>query len=224
MSSHRVYGRTPCSSAPRHVAECPCIWIFRDWTSPGTFEGKLYALIIFRPFWCSVRIEISTQDFDTDIEIDSDDKGCLFYFSSSESTPGDRDAYLIQLCQAWEGYRFRSVSNEAEWVNDLSVYLTHLVDIRVNHVQLWISKNLESFQQTAHANITILLRAFDTAVIDIKSNTELCRHQCASCNLFCLLNRRHESRGHDCLTSHKCSHHCDFSEEHPEDDKLCGYW
>ena len=167
------------------------------------------------------------------MEIDFHDTDSHFFLSrpesapgeatpASENAPGELDAYLKALCESWTGYDSRLKRIEADWLQDLSSYLTHLVDTRVNHVKAWISKNLEGFQQTSHANITFLSRMLDATVIDIRANTELCKQQCSSCHLSCLLNRRHSGSDHNCLTSHKCIYHCEFMEEH-EGYKICGY-
>lgn len=130
---------------------------------------------------------------------------------------------MKELCLSWDGYSLRSTTSEEEWIQGLSTYLTHIVDTRVEHVRLWISQNLEGFQKTPHASITALHRTIDATVIDIKANVELCKQPCNSCQLLCILNRRHDGRPHNCMTSHKCMRGCEFTDEHPDDLKQCGY-
>ncbi|KAI0302863.1 hypothetical protein B0F90DRAFT_1713048 [Multifurca ochricompacta] len=55
-------------------------------------------------------------------------------------------------------------------------------------------------------------------VIEMKTNAQLCRAQCAQCHLFCVRSRLHEGE-HSCKTSHKCAHQCGFCED---DFKPCG--
>jgi hypothetical protein len=110
-----------------------------------------------------------------------------------------------------------------EWIAQLSIFLDDVADMRINHVREWITSNLSRFK-TSHANVDNLRRTFDDASVDLKANVQLCKMQCASCNLFCLRNRGHEAEEpHDCQTDHHCGHLCDLGEEHPEEEKDCGY-
>ncbi|KAJ7722957.1 hypothetical protein B0H16DRAFT_1895971 [Mycena metata] len=64
---------------------------------------------------------------------------------------------------------------------------------------------------------------FETTIVDLRANVEVCGTQCAKCQLHCLLSRRHDSEiPHDCRTSHNCAHSCDFGEDHPGTEKDCG--
>ncbi|KAF9525383.1 hypothetical protein CPB83DRAFT_772200, partial [Crepidotus variabilis] len=165
------------------------------------------------------------KDLETDLEIEFDDSEHQLYLSDSDSENAlmERDNCLVAVCQRWDNYHLRASMNEKEWVQGLSEYIGLVVDARVRHVQAWISKNLEGFDKTQHASITALERSLDANVINVKANTELCKQQCGSCQLLCLLNRRHDNRDHNCLTSHKCDHACEFTDGHLDVIKPCSY-
>ncbi|KAF8967726.1 hypothetical protein BDZ97DRAFT_507114 [Flammula alnicola] len=166
------------------------------------------------------------KDLDTDAVINFADSSSRFFLSVNESQPGERDARLKTLCESWDGYQSRHEKDENTWINELSTYLTHLVDTRIEHVTIWISTNLDNFavkNTTQASTVTALYRVLDTTVIDIKANVELCKQQCGSCQLLCLLSRGHDAKAHSCFTSHKCAHQCEFSDEHRQSFKLCGF-
>lgn len=152
----------------------------------------------------------------------------MFFLSGIESQPGTCETLLQTLCQSWPNYRLRGQMNDSEWLDGLSTHLAQLAESRIHYVRTWLDKNLEKFQDgksqaTAQTSITALHRLFDATVLDLKGNVELCKQQCSSCQLPCLLSRRHEDKSHNCLTSHKCPQQCEFGEDHPEELKICGY-
>ena len=106
---------------------------------------------------------------------------------------------------------------DSEWIGGLTSHLNGLIDLRVNHVQLWLDSNLERFQG-GHAAIEDLRRRLDSLIIEMKANVQLCRTQCASCHLLCICSRLHEGE-HSCQTTHKCVHNCEFC---GDPTKLCG--
>ena len=105
----------------------------------------------------------------------------------------------------------RQLMPDSEWVGELATHLCRLVDLRVNHVKRWLDSNLERFEG-GHAAIEDLRRSFDRMVIEMMANVQLCRAQCASCHLFCIRGRLHEGP-HDCQTTHKCVHLCEFCDD-----------
>jgi hypothetical protein len=112
--------------------------------------------------------------------------------------------------------------SEAEWIAGLSQFLLDRAETRIQYVFHWIGSNLARFKSN-HANMDLLRRDFDIGAVDLRSTVEICRMQCASCQLQCLLGRRHGSdTPHDCQTSHTCPHPCDFRDEHLEPEQ-CGY-
>ena len=163
------------------------------------------------------------KNFDTDTPIEKMDTRSEFFLLGTSARAAERESRLAVLCKAWGLYDSRQDQLDSRWTSELSTHLSQLVDMRVEHVQEWIYSNLSRFK-TGHANIEELRRAFESAIVDIKANVELCKSKCSSCHLSCLLSRRHDPlEPHDCQTSHQCSHHCDFDEEHPEGPESCGY-
>ncbi|PPQ72320.1 hypothetical protein CVT26_007277 [Gymnopilus dilepis] len=163
------------------------------------------------------------KDFDTDTVISFMDTPAKFFLSTLDSEVDDRDGHLLELCQSWPGYQSRQAGNDDIWIEELSTYISDLLNRRIEHVNLWVSKNLANFQTGSQASIATLNRSLAAAIIDIRTNVEICKQQCSSCQLHCTLSRRHGNKPHDCNSSHKCIRDCEFTEEHPASPKLCGY-
>jgi len=123
----------------------------------------------------------------------------------------DREHRLSILRDYWDRSGTRQHVDDSEWISDLVQYLTRLVDLRVAHVDKWLKSNIQRFQ-AEHASIEELRRTFNSAVIDLRAGVQLCKSQCADCNLFCIQSRFHEG-DHDCLTNHECIHHCTFCDK-----------
>ncbi|KAH9014402.1 hypothetical protein EDB85DRAFT_2295948 [Lactarius pseudohatsudake] len=143
-----------------------------------------------------------------------------FVVSNREQIPtGEIEKHLVALLESWT--RSPSIPRQsipdAEWIAGLASYLQELADLRINHVRLWLDSNLERFQG-GPAAIDDLHRRFDNMVIQMKTNVQLCRAQCASCHLFCVRGLLHEG-DHSCGTGHRCSHNCEFCEDGL---KICG--
>ena len=141
-----------------------------------------------------------------------------FYLSGHS---GDKEAILSTLCKSWDEFPNRFNMPEGDWISGLSGYLETITQMRAAHVQKWMHQNLDRFKAT-HASLETLKRACDTALAELKENVHLCKAQCSSCNLLCLQSRGHETQ-HDCQTSHHCPHPCGFSDEHPSEEKECGF-
>ncbi|KAJ7509859.1 hypothetical protein B0H11DRAFT_2270198 [Mycena galericulata] len=164
------------------------------------------------------------KNFDTDKLIEKPDTSAHFFLSSgdSESHVSRREERLVFLQHSWDKFAGRADATDAEWIGGLSAYLDGLAELRIQHVYEWISSNLSRFKSN-HANIEMLRRVFESSVVDLRGNIEICGTQCAHCQLKCLLSRRHDSSiPHDCRTSHQCVHSCDFGDEHPTTVKTCG--
>ncbi|KAJ6534677.1 hypothetical protein DFH09DRAFT_932195, partial [Mycena vulgaris] len=161
------------------------------------------------------------KNFDTDELIGKPDSPAQFFLSTSEA-PARREAMLVILQNSWDQLDRRPFTTDTEWTRDLSGYLDGLVELRIQHVYEWISSNLSRFK-TSHANMEMLRRVFESTIVDLRANVEICGTQCANCQLKCLLSRRHDpSIPHDCRTSHACPLQCDFGDEHPTTEKMCG--
>ena len=136
-------------------------------------------------------------------------------FVLSGSQPEDRERALVVLRRSWDRFSFRQHIPDSEWMGDLSQYLERVVSLRVNHVQEWLSQNLSRFQTGQHASTEELRRTFESEVVDLKSSVQLCKVQCANCQLLCIQNRFHNGQ-HNCLTNHQCAHQCVFCYDNGE--------
>jgi hypothetical protein len=162
-----------------------------------------------------------SQNFDTDVVIAVHDSSSRFFLSGPGRQPEERETALMTLQQSWSGYRSRQDKVDREWIAELRVYLDHLVDMRLRHVQEWMSSNQSRFK-TNHASFETLRRAFEASVVDLKAHVQICQMQCGSCHLHCLLSRLHEGL-HDCQTSHQCPHTCEYSSQHQGQQIPCGF-
>ncbi|KAF9016568.1 hypothetical protein BDZ89DRAFT_1075488 [Hymenopellis radicata] len=163
------------------------------------------------------------KNFDTDELIQPDAEANLILWLDTPSSRASRDKLLSDLSHSWPGFSMRAKMSELEWFTGLSQYLHGLVDARIDLVHQWIEVNLARFS-ASHASISDLGREFEKLQVDLKSGVELCRMKCASCNLLCVGNRRHDSDvQHDCQTSHVCPQPCEYVDEHEGETKPCGY-
>jgi hypothetical protein len=119
-----------------------------------------------------------------------------------------REAALQVLSNAWQGSDSRQHMTDVLWIESLTAHIDTLINLRVAHVREWISLNVARFP-SGQASIDELMRTFGSATIDLKSNLQLCKLKCASCELLCIQSRLHDGQ-HHCQTSHACIHSCDF--------------
>ncbi|KAJ7252459.1 hypothetical protein C8J57DRAFT_1519796 [Mycena rebaudengoi] len=159
------------------------------------------------------------KNFDTDDLIEHPDTLSRFFLSSDMSIE-ERQPMLSTLQMTWDRFDKRHQTPDSDWTAGLATYLMDLAEMRISHVFHWIKSNLSRFKSN-HANMDILRRDFESGAVDLKSNVEICRMQCATCELLCLLDRRHDAP-HDCMTSHDCTHPCDLDEKDNKVEK-CGY-
>ncbi|KXN87519.1 hypothetical protein AN958_08742 [Leucoagaricus sp. SymC.cos] len=161
------------------------------------------------------------KNMDNGDVVEYEDHGHRIFTSISTLDSKDREKLLFELEKTWEHYEHRHQMDEATWVSKLTSYLSDLVDVRISHVETWISANLNRFQ-TTNASVDTLHRELANATIDLRANAEICRMMCAECHLLCTLSRRHDPlQPHDCHTDHRCPQACDFSEEHTDGQKSC---
>ncbi|KAH9029425.1 hypothetical protein EDB85DRAFT_1867188 [Lactarius pseudohatsudake] len=160
------------------------------------------------------------KGFDTDLVIEADDTDARFLLAGPDMPAADREHRLSILRDSWDRAGSRQHIDDSEWISDLVQYLTRLVDLRVGHVDKWMKSNIQRFQ-AEHASIEELRRTFNSAVIDLRAGVQLCKSQCADCNLFCIQGRFHEG-DHDCLTSHECVHDCTFCNQELLAARICG--
>ena len=156
-----------------------------------------------------------------DTVIEAEDTAARFILAGPETSVTDHERRLATLRESWDQINQRQNIEDSTWHSDLAEYLTHLVDLRVAHVESWLESNVQRFEG-GHASIEELRRTFGNAVIDLRASVELCRSQCGSCNLVCVRNSRLHRDNHDCLTNHKCTHGCTFCERDSLPSQPCG--
>ncbi|KAG0697666.1 hypothetical protein DFH29DRAFT_984173 [Suillus ampliporus] len=126
------------------------------------------------------------KNLDNDVPIGMPDTSSEFSLATGGPQQSSfREAALQVLSRAWGDY-----------------------DSRHHVSEDWISSNVSRFQ-SGQASIDELMRAFDSATVDLRSNLQLCKLKCASCELLCIQSRFHDGQ-HTCQTSHACIHSCDF--------------
>ncbi|KAF8270131.1 hypothetical protein EI94DRAFT_1572248, partial [Lactarius quietus] len=147
------------------------------------------------------------KNFDTHILIEAEDTNARFLLAEPDTPAADREYHLSTLVKSWQRWGFRRQQvDDSEWISGLGEHLTHLVNLRVSHVDMWLKSNTRRFQ-IENASMEELRRTFNTAMIDLRASAQLCKSQCTGCNLLCIQSRSHEG-DHDCLTTHKCIHDC----------------
>ncbi|KAI0246219.1 hypothetical protein BJV78DRAFT_1286673 [Lactifluus subvellereus] len=125
------------------------------------------------------------KNFDTDLIVECDDSAARFAISEREQIPpAEIEMHLTILRESWSPNSVRQSIPDPDWMSNLAAYINGLIELRVNHVRLWLDSNLERFQ-ASHATIEDLRRRFDNMVIEMKTNVQLCSAQCASCHLLC---------------------------------------
>ncbi|KAH9023069.1 hypothetical protein EDB83DRAFT_1992577 [Lactarius deliciosus] len=158
------------------------------------------------------------KNFDTNLAVEWDYTAARFAVSDREQLPPNEiEMYHSALLESWNSGTPRQFMPDSEWIEGLASYLNGLINLRVNRVQRWLDSNLERFQG-GHAAIEDLRRGFDSLIIDMKTNVQLCRAKCASCHLLCVRSRLHDGE-HGCRTTHKCMYNCEICGDFT---KLCG--
>ncbi|KAI9460720.1 hypothetical protein F5148DRAFT_255942 [Russula earlei] len=158
------------------------------------------------------------KDLETGTIVEADDTLARFAISGDDRvSQADIEMHLTILRESWDGWASRQSISDSDWMSTLASYISGMIELRVNHVQRWLDSNLERFQ-AGHAAVEDLLSRFDNMVFDMRRTAQMCRAQCASCHLFCILSRSHEGE-HSCETNHKCDHKCAFCNDEP---KPCG--
>jgi len=129
------------------------------------------------------------KNLDTDVTIDfAGDTLYQLFLSTLDHQSVGPNAILKDLCESWDGYQSCHIRPESQWVNNLSSYITGLVGTRIQHVESWVAQNVEIFQSAGQTSLTMLHHMFEATIIDIRGNNQLCRQQCSSCQLTCLLS------------------------------------
>ncbi|KAI9450271.1 hypothetical protein BJY52DRAFT_1227294 [Lactarius psammicola] len=126
---------------------------------------------------------IPLKNFDADIVIEAEDTEARFILAGPDTPVADHERHLATLRESWDLTDQRQHVDDSTWHSDLVQYLSHLVDLRVTHVESWLESNVQRFEG-GHASIEELRRTFGNAVIDLRASVELllatleitCRH------------------------------------------------
>lgn len=162
------------------------------------------------------------QNIDNDTVVESADHRYRLSTSATLVGAPDRETLLLELEKTWGDYDTRHLVDESTWTTQLAAYLSEMVNLRITHVETWISVNLQRFK-TTNANVEVLQREMASATIDMQASVELCKMSCSRCHLLCTLSRRHDPllRPHDCNTNHLCLRSCEFLDDHLGELKPC---
>ena len=170
-------------------------------------------LKVLHKWWYLVSSDLTfPQNLDTDVPIELPDTEARFFLAVGAAPLSEaREQALSVLQSSWNQCETRQRIPDKEWTEDLSQYLEDIVNLRIDHVREWLAQNLSRFQ-AGHASIEELRRTFEGAIVDLKSNVQLCKLQCASCQQLCVQSRFHDGP-HSCQTNHSCIHECEFCQE-----------
>ncbi|PVF95046.1 hypothetical protein CPB86DRAFT_739378 [Serendipita vermifera] len=162
------------------------------------------------------------KNCDTDDNLYDNFSTDTFYVPSAVN-PMTREALdpgscLHTLRVGWPQRLERFEMVEAEYLNQFNAYLKSLANARVNYVRAWLKANTTRFGEKAE--LTILLRRFESLARELQAAIVLCGSICSSCGLLCL-EQKHHIGPHDCLTSHRCSEPCAFIKEHDNEVADC---
>ncbi|SRR5258706_13459306 len=151
-----------------------------------------------------------SQNMDTDQIIPGPSSAIVFYLSGTDAqiTP---EGCLASLRSNWEGCRARFKISEEEFLTTFNQHLLSIADARIEQVRTWLEGNTARFAH--HADVQTLFQIFDELAKELKTHVVLCGVACGSCSLSCLKDQQHND-AHDCHTSHKCPHACEFVNQH----------
>lgn len=152
---------------------------------------------------------------DTSKIIPHNDSDSKFFLESLSSDPSSERAHrLSSLRNSWTSGA-REDTEDSAWLVGLASHIQTLARARIAHVRAWMERNVSRFPFD-HPDIQSLRRRFVQLSVELIVGTELCGMKCGSCDLLCIEGKRHE-REHNCTTSHKCLHFCEF------DSRECGH-
>ncbi|KAI0302836.1 hypothetical protein B0F90DRAFT_1667445 [Multifurca ochricompacta] len=90
--------------------------------------------------------QVPLKNFDTDLVVDAEDTEAQFSLAGRNTSMADRELKLVALSELWNKEHPRQHIDDSKWSADLAQYLTHLVDLRVAHVDQWLESNTQRFQ------------------------------------------------------------------------------
>ncbi|OAX35065.1 hypothetical protein K503DRAFT_664800, partial [Rhizopogon vinicolor AM-OR11-026] len=87
------------------------------------------------------------KNLDDDVPIGMPDTPSEFSLATGGTQQSSsREAALQVLSRTWGDYNSRQHVSEDVWVENLTAHIDHLVNLRINHVNEWISSNVARFQ------------------------------------------------------------------------------
>ncbi|KAH0834248.1 hypothetical protein J3R83DRAFT_11580 [Lanmaoa asiatica] len=167
------------------------------------------------------------KNLDTDIPVDMPDTPFQLFVGSGGDQSVTREHMLTILRTAWKGHPTRQYIPEDEWIAGLTQHLETIVNLRIAHVREWLDQNLSRFQAVgssgqSHARIDELKRHFESSIVDLRGNVQLCGLTCAGCQLRCVRQSQMHEGAHDCQSAHACVHECNFcSALEPAEHRPC---
>ncbi|KAF8548563.1 hypothetical protein OG21DRAFT_1606884 [Imleria badia] len=147
------------------------------------------------------------KNLDTDMPVDLPDTHHQLFIGGGGEQSVSRERMRTVLRTAWEDHAFRQYTSEDEWIAGLTQHLENIVILRIAH-------NLSRFQAVdggggSSARVDELKRHFESSLVDLRGNVQLCGMTCADCQLRCVKSRVHGGT-HNCQSDHLCVHECDF--------------
>ncbi|KAF8548833.1 hypothetical protein OG21DRAFT_1489038 [Imleria badia] len=124
------------------------------------------------------------KNLDTDMPVDLPDTPHQLFIGGGGDHSLSRERMLTDIRTAWEGESSRQYTTEDEWIAGLTQHLENIVNLRISHVREWLDQNLSRFQATdggggSTARIDELKRHFESSIVDLRSNVQLCGMACA---------------------------------------------
>ncbi|KAF8490267.1 hypothetical protein F5888DRAFT_1595381, partial [Russula emetica] len=87
------------------------------------------------------------KNFDTGLIVEGEDTTARFaIFQRERNLSAHVDSRLAALLESWNPSTKRQFMPDPDWTANLVSYINRLIDLRVNHVRLWLDSNLERFQ------------------------------------------------------------------------------
>jgi hypothetical protein len=143
-----------------------------------------------------------------------EDDNVAFYLEAAEKGPLQAPSIrscLGKMYKEYEKGHKRFEIKDSDYLHDLSTHLNKAAEARISHVRQWLKANTVRFGDKAE--VSALLREFDSMAKEIRSSVALCGSKCSYCGLLCLEHKQHDET-HDCQTDHKCPEVCGFSDQH----------
>ncbi|KAI9455147.1 hypothetical protein BJY52DRAFT_1188514 [Lactarius psammicola] len=85
---------------------------------------------------------VPLKNFDADVVVEAEDTEACFILTGTDTPVIDHEHRLVTLRESWDRTNQRQHVDDSTWHSDLAQYLTHLVDLRVAHVESWLESNI----------------------------------------------------------------------------------